>query len=120
MKKRQVFEIRGAAQSVNQSLNMKKASKKNASSGEKEILMAELESLKSELMDIDRAFRHRNFIFERFERRASIALIMKYTGMRFIIKIIIKLNNIINNERDEAFHRQNQVLQNILDTMTRL
>ena len=82
--------------------------------------MAEIETLKSELMDIDRAYRHRNFIFERFERRASISLLMKYTGIRFLIKLIIKFNNIINSERDEAFHRQNQVLKNTLEILTRI
>ena len=117
MGKGQLFEIRGKSRILNSSINNEKSHPKNASLNEAEILKAEIQNLKSELMDIDRAFRHRNFIFERFERKASIALFMKYTGIRFLIKLIIKLNNSINRERDEAFHRQNQVLQNILDIL---
>ena len=112
-----MFEVRGRSRIPESALNIKKIPSINAALNQKQILTAEIENLKSELMDIDRAFRHRNFIFERFEKRASIALLMKYTGVRFLIKLTIKLNNIINRERDESFHRQNQVLQNILDIL---
>lgn len=110
---KELFKIQGSSKKLT-GTGKNRISAKNHEDFSKQVINAELETLIYELSEIDRSFQRRNFIFERLEKRKPIALILKYTGFRLLFSLLVKINNIINKERDEAFHRQNQILKDLI------
>jgi hypothetical protein len=84
---------------------------------QEELLISELETLRKELITIEKNYQNGSFLYEKMQKRFYTRFLLKIPGIRFLLAVVIKLNDILNQERDSAFIRQNETVQSLIELL---
>jgi len=103
-----------AVQSARIEKKIQRVPGKNLKAFQTELFVSELETMRLELQEIAQTFLYRSYIFDRLQRRAYARFFFKIPGIKTILSIFIRIIDMINHERNSAFLRQNEVLQNLI------